>query len=121
MPVRIRNRRGDPRSRIPGFQDAEIAFKTADGVEHRFPLVELSVQGGSFRLANKMPDLKIGTVIDAAQIRVGEITIQANLEVLHVSRIEGSAYVCGTRLYPVSEENHNELTSLVSRLENLPE
>lgn len=121
MPTKIQNRREERRSRIPGFQDAEIELRAANGFEGRFPLVDLSIRGGQFRMPVRTPEVQAGTTVDGAILHVGELQIKANVQVLHVSRIEGNAYVCGVRLYPATEDDRNELAGLVSRLESLPQ
>lgn len=120
MPTRIANRREEPRRRIPGFQEAEIEFMAPDGATCTRPLIELSLTGGSFLLRQRIPGLIAGIAVHGGLLRLGKIGIRAHFQVLHVSRIEGNAYVCGVRLYPASEEDRNELAGLISRLASLP-
>ena len=84
MPEEVKNRREEPRSRISGFQNAEIEFTGPDGTAHKWPLIELSVSGGSFQLPERIPDLEIGTVGEDSVIRVGEIEIHVNFAIASV-------------------------------------
>ncbi len=117
MPTRVKDRREDPRSRIPGFQDAEIEFTGPDGTAHMQPLIELSVSGGSFLLPERIPGLEVGTTVADSVIRFGEFEIHVNFVVRRVTRYEGGAYECGVQLYTVSEQDRNEMAALISRLQ----
>lgn len=120
MPTKIDNRREDSRSPIPEFMGAEIAFNGPDGTVHKYALTALSVAGGSFGLAQRAPGLTEGTECDGGLIRVGELEIRVNLQIRHVTRSEGKGYECGVRLYPISDQDRNELTALISRLRSVP-
>ncbi len=120
MPTKIDNRREDSRSPIPEFVGAEIAFNGPDGTVHKYALTALSVAGGSFGLAQRDPGLTEGTECDGGLIRVGELEIRVNLQIRHVTRSEGKGYECGVRLYPISDQDRNELTALISRLRSVP-
>lgn len=117
MPVRFKNRREDPRSQIPGFQDAEIEFAAPDGATHKRPLIELSVGGGSFHMPERIPGLEVGAAVTGSVIRVAEFEIHVNLVIRRVTRADGRGYEYGVQFYTVNEQDRNEMAALIARLE----
>jgi len=67
----------------------------------------------------RIAGIETGAMLPDASIRLGQLVIQGNLAVLHTTRLSGSAYSCGVQFYPKSEEDRNQLSTLVSRLETL--
>ena len=120
MPKQVQDRREDGRRRIPGFVGAVIAFTGPDGTAHRYPVIELSVGGGSFELPARIRGLQEGAACSAGRITVGEIEININLEIRHVTRGSGMVYECGARIFPASDEDRNEMAALVARLYSVP-
>jgi len=120
MPTEIDNRREDSRTEIPGFMDAEISFNGPHGAAHKYVLIELSATGGSFNLPQRAPDLHTGAACEEGRIHVGDLEIHVNMQIRHVTRGDGRGYEVGVRLFPVSDEDRNELTALVSRLRTVP-
>jgi hypothetical protein len=116
MPVQVK-RREDPRSRTPDFYDAEIEFTGPDGTAHKWPLVELSVNGGSFQLPERIPCLKVGTTVAGAVIRIGELEIHVNFVIRRVTSYDGKVYECGVQLYTMNDQDRNEMAALISRLD----
>ncbi len=116
MPVEIKNRREDPRSRIPDFQDAEIEFTRPDGTVHKWPLIELSVSGGSFQLPERIPGLEVGTPVEGSVIRFGEFEIHVNFVIRRVTRGDVTGYEYGVQLYTMNDQDRNEMAALISRL-----
>ena len=119
MPKQVQDRREDGRTRIPGFVGSVIVFNGPDGTTHRYPLIELSVGGGSFELPTRIRGLDEGAVFGDGRICVGEIEIRVNLEIRHVTRT-GHVYECGARVFPASDEDRNEMAALVARLYSVP-
>ncbi len=117
MPVRVKHRREEPRSRMPGFQNAEIEFTAPDGMAYKRPLIELSVSGGSFQLPERIPGLEVGATGEGSVIRVGEFEIHVNFVIRHVTRDDGTGYECGVQLYTMSDQDRNEIAALISRLQ----
>ncbi len=118
MPVQAKNRRWNPRSRIPEFQEAEIELTGPDGTAHKLPLIELSTSGGSFLLPERIPGLEVGTPVAGSVIRFGEFEIHVNFAILHVTRDDGKGYECGVQFYPMSNQARNEMAALISRLDS---
>ena len=119
MPKQVQDRREDGRKRIPGFVGALIAFNGPDGTTHRYPIIELSVGGGSFEIPARIRGLDEGAVCDGGSICVGEIEIKVNLEIRHVTRV-GPLYECGVQIFPTSDDDRNEMAALVARLYSVP-
>jgi hypothetical protein len=117
VPVQVKNRRWNPRNRIPNFQDAEIEFTGPGGTAHKWPLIELSLGGGSFQLPERIPDLEVGTTIEDGVIRVGEFEIYVNFAIRRVTRYSGEAYECGVQFYMMSAQSRIEMVALISRLQ----
>ncbi|MCH7779278.1 MAG: PilZ domain-containing protein [Acidobacteria bacterium] len=117
MPVQVKNRREEPRSRIPGFQDAEIEFTGPDGTAHKRQLIELSVSGGSFQLPERIPGLEVGTTVEGSVIRIGEFEIHVNFVIRRVTRDDGKGYECGVQLYTMNDQDRNEMAALISQLQ----
>jgi hypothetical protein len=115
MPVRATNRREDPRSRIPSFQDAEIEFTGPDGTAHTRPLIELSVSGGSF--PEQIPGLEVGAAVGGGVLRVGEFEVRINFVVRRVTCDDGNEHEYGVQIYTMSDQDRNDMTALVSRLQ----
>ena len=121
MPVQVKNRRWNPRSRIPAFQDAEIKFTGPDGTAHRWPLIELSLGGGSFQLPEQIPGLEVGTTIEDGVIRVGEFEIHVNFEIRRVTRYYEKAYECGVQFHMMSAQSRIEVEALISQFQGIRE
>ena len=117
MPTQVKNRREDPRSRIPDFQDAEIEFTGPDGTAHKWPLIELSLSGGSFQLPERIPGLEVGTTVEGSVIRVGEFEIHVNFVIRRVTRDDETGYEYGVQLYTMNDQDRNEMAALISRLQ----
>ncbi len=117
MTVQIKDRREDPRSRIPAFQDAEIAFTGPDGTAHKRPLTELSASGGSFQLPERIPGLEVGTTVEGSVIRFGDFKVHVNLTIRHVTHGDGKAYEYGVQIDTMNDQDRNEMAALISRLQ----
>ncbi len=117
MPVRIKDRRGERRSRIPDFQYAEIEFTGPDGTAHKRPLIELSVSGGSFQVPEIIPGLEVETAVAGGVIRFGEFEIHVNFVIRRVTRDDETGYEYGVQLYTMNDQDRNDMAALISRLE----
>ena len=117
MPVRIKDRREDPRSRIPDFQNAEIEFTGPDGTAHKRPLIELSLSGASFQVPEQIPGLEVGAAIAGGVIRFSEGEIRVNFVIRRVTRDDVTSYEYGVQIYTMNDQDRNEMAALMSRLE----
>ena len=117
MPVQAKNRREDLRSRISGFQNGDIEFTGPDGTAHKRPLIELSVSGGSFQLPERIPGLEVGTAVAGGVIRFGELEVQVNFVIRHVTHGDGNAYEYGVQIYTMNDQDRNEMAALISKLQ----
>ncbi len=117
MPVQAKDRRWNPRSRIPCFQDAEIEFTGPDGTAHKWPLIELSFSGCSFQLPEGIPCLEVGTTVEGSVIRFGEFEIHVNFAIRRVMLDNETGYKCGVQFYKMSARDRNEMATLISGLQ----
>ncbi len=117
MPARIKNRREERRSLIPDFPSAEIEFTGPDGTAHKRPLIELSTSGSSFQLPERIPGLEVGTPVEGSVIRFGEFEIRVNFVIRRVTRDDVTGYEYGVQLYTMSDQDRNEMATLISRLQ----
>ncbi len=120
MPTQVKDRREERRSRFPGFHDAEIEFTGPDGTAHKWPLVELSLSGGSFRLPERISGLEVGTTVEGSVIRFGEFEIHVNFVIRRVTRDDEKGYEYGVQLYTMSDQDRNEMAALILRLQSVP-
>ena len=117
MPVQVKNRRWNPRSRIPNFQDAEIEFTGPDGTAHKWPLIELSLNGGSFQLPDPISGLEVGSSIIGSVIWMNEFKIHVNFAIRHVTRGDGKVYEYGVQFHTMNDQDRSEMNALISRLQ----
>jgi len=120
MPKQVQDRREDGRKRIPGFIGAVISFNGPDGTAHRYPVIELSLGGGSFELPARIRGLEQGATCSDGRISLGEIEVEVNLVIRHVTRGSGMVYECGARIFPKTDEGRNEIAALIARLAAIP-
>ena len=117
MPNQVTDRREDPRSEVPDFQNAVIEFTGPDGTAHKRPLIELSVNGGSFQLPEPIPGLEVGATVAGSVIRFGEFEIHVNFIIRRVTSYEEKRVECGVQLFTMNDQDRNEMAALISRLE----
>ncbi len=117
MPVQVKNLRQERRTGIPAFQYAEIEFTGPDGTAHKWPLIELSLNGGSFQLPEPISGLEVGTSIKGSVIWMNEFEIHVNFAIRHVTHDDGKRYRCGVQFHTLSHQDRNEMAALISQLE----
>ena len=117
MPVQVKNRREDARNRIFDFQDAKIEFTGPDGTAHTRQLIELSVNGGSFQLPERIPGLEVGTTVEGSVIRFGDFKASVNFAIRHVTCGDGKVYEYGVQFHTMNDQDRNEISALISRLQ----
>ncbi len=117
MPVQVKNRRQGGRTPISTFQYAEIEFTGPDGTAHKWPLIELSVSGGSFQFPERIPGLEAGTTIEDGVICVNEFEIHVNFSIRRVTRDGGKSCTCGVQFHAMSHHDRNDMAALVLQLE----
>lgn len=120
MPRPVKERRRESRQPIPRVLDPRIEITLADGRTRRLRLLEVSLDGVSFEVAERMAGLEPRATLPNARLAVGPHAIAGHLVVFHVTRGPGAGYRCGARFVPGSEAAHNQLVELVSQLEALP-
>ena len=117
MPVQVEKRRQVGRRWISTFQYAEIKFTGPDGTAHKWPLIELSLNGGSFQLPERIPGLEVGAAIDGSVIWMDEFEIHVNFAIRHVTPDDGKRYRCGMQFHTMGHQARKDMAALVSRLQ----
>ncbi len=117
MPLKVMRKRADRRYALP--TGAEIEFDVPDGGHYRLPLLNISGLGVAFSIPGPIPGVEAGSMLADAQIHVGSLVIRGKLALHHSLRDHPFNHKCGARFYPASDTDHNELISLLSRLELL--
>ena len=64
-----------------------------------------------------MRGLEVGTAVAGGVIRFGELEVQVNFVVRHVTHGDGNAYEYGVQIYTVNDQDRNEMAALISRFE----
>lgn len=102
--------------RHPVSADARVEFNYPgpEGARNSFPLVDISVSGFSFSMAEPLAGIEIGTSIPSAELRVGECVMQGDLMIMHVTP-EWS--VVGALFYPATDTDLLKMKSMIAGLE----
>lgn len=102
-----RNRRRHPRWPVPddGRHVVELWWPNRRGHRLTAPLHDLSPAGLSFRLEHDLPGIEVCSLLRTVSVRLGEIAIRADLVVIHLTARPGVGTVCGTLVYPKTDED----------------
>ncbi len=119
MPLKVKNKREDRRYALPTEVGAEVEFDVLNGGHYHLPLLNINSLGLAFSIPEPIPELKVGSMLAAAQIHVGSLVIRGSLVVQHIVRDHPSKQKCGAEFYPASDTDRNELVSLLSRLKSM--
>ena len=117
MPRDISNRRNVNRQKIPAMLSASLQARTPDGVSRKLPIVDVSPTDVCFASPSSAPLIEIGCVLTDVWVQVADFGIECNLTVQRTWRQFDGSYHCGARLYPKTEDDQNELVSLVAALQ----
>jgi hypothetical protein len=105
---------------LPHAGEAFVEFGLADGRHWCLDLVNVSDGGLCFGLDdNGQPVLEVGSRIDAAVVRVGEIEISGSLLIAHATEQFGAGTLCGAEFKPSKKCDQHKLTTLIDQLEKL--
>jgi hypothetical protein len=114
------SRRYNTRYWLPHAGEAFVEFALADGHAWCLDLVNVSYGGLCFGLDdNGRPFLEVGSRIDGAVVRVGEIEISGDLLIAHATEQFGAGTLCGAEFKPSKECDGQRLTTLIDQLDQL--
>jgi len=117
MPRDIRNRRTGRRQKVPKALFAEVELVDLDGVPRNCRLVDVSMNDLCFEISAGEPRIEPGTNLANVKIRVANFEVDCHISVARTWRQFDAAHHCGGRLFPKSEDDQNELASVVAALE----
>jgi hypothetical protein len=110
--------RNDNRHWLQHAGEAFVEFDLADGRRWCLDLVNVSDGGLCFGLDDDgQPVLEVGTRIDDAVVRVGEIEISGSLLVAHATEQFAAGTLCGAEFKPSKECDQHKLTTLIDQLD----
>ena len=73
------------------------------------PLHDLSRSGLSFRLEHELPGIEVCSQLRSVIVQLDEIEIRADLVVIHMTSRPGHPTVCGTLVYPKTDDDLRSL------------
>jgi hypothetical protein len=91
----------------------EFTHPGPQGASYKLPVIDLSNSSFGFRISEELNELEAGTNLDGAVLHMGDIRIEGDLMVMHVT--QGQA-VCGVLFYPSSDEDLLKFRSLITGL-----
>ena len=110
-------RRQERRYNIPGALGARFEFVDQNGEQQDLQLTEIGVQGAAFAMPRRIPGVERGSMLADVVIRVALIQIDGNASVVHATRRSESKFECGILFFPKTEQDRNQLVSLISSLD----
>jgi len=111
-------RRKSRRHRLSSGSGSNVQLELPrSGAQVSFQLLDISVSGFSFLLADTRDDeIEIGATIPDVTLSIGNCRVLGELMVLHVTPGEPST-ICGALFYPTTDEDLVKLKSVVSGIE----
>jgi hypothetical protein len=105
--LRPSERRRHPRWLVPddGRHVVEMWWPSRKGHRVTTPLHDLSPAGLSFRLEEDLPGLEVCRPIRSVHVRLGALSIRADLVVIHITSTPGRPTICGTLVYPKTDDD----------------
>ena len=117
MPRDIRNRRTGARQKVPKMLFAEVELTDLEGLPRKCRLIDLSMKDLCFETATGEPRIEPGTNLANAMIRVANFEVCCHISIARTWKQFDAAHHCGGTLFPKSEDDQNELASVVAALE----
>lgn len=117
MTVARRTKRSTPRFAIPDSQGAVIELSDGSAPTRTFQIRDISISGISFVLDGEFGEPESGTEYPEATLRFPRTEIAGGILVMHSTREEDGALVCGSLFYPASEEDLMKLKGVVAGFE----
>jgi hypothetical protein len=66
---------------------------------------DLSPSGLSFRIEETLPGIEVCSLLRTATVRLGDVVLKADLVVIHLTSRPGHPTVCGTLVYPKTDDD----------------
>lgn len=101
------SRRRHPRWRLPddGRHVIDLRWPSRSGRPFSMALHDLSPSGLSFRLEHELPGIEVCSPLRGVVVQLGEVEIRADLVVIHLTSRPGHPTVCGTLVYPATDDD----------------
>lgn len=119
MTSRTACRRQTRRYSLVGNKKAwiELDFPSPTGRRYRFSLLDVSISGFSFHVAEPLDGLEEGTKLAPVKLTLGDCEIRGELLVMHVTSEPESGIVCGALFYPANDEELLKLKGVIAGID----
>ncbi|MCP3980580.1 MAG: hypothetical protein GY716_14855 [bacterium] len=119
MTPKTKCRRRTRRLAISKADGAWLSFESPGGGDPyaRFPVVDLSVSGLSFRAGEDCPGIESGGPINGVVLEVGDCKMSGDLLIMHVTPLAGAELHCGALFYPAADADLIKLKSILAGIE----
>lgn len=109
-------RRTHRRRTLPddGTNFLEFTWPRRGGHACRMPINDISPAGMSFILQHDLPGLEVCGQIRRVTAHVGERSFRADMVVIHITSNPGRPTICGTLLYPLTDDDLGVLRELLA-------
>ena len=117
MPKEIEDRRTYNRKKVPWKTGAMVEIEVPGGSRQRFALLDFSVGNVCFEVPAGITGIEAGVDLGDSRVIVGKLEIECHLSVVRTWRQFNGSCHYGARLFPKTEEDQNELITLVAAME----
>ena len=119
MSSTVAHRRRDRRLGVSRAYAAYIEFDYPQPHGHRWrlTLLDISVAGLSFALAEDLDGIEVGSTISNVAVRVEDHEFRGDLVVMRVTPVAELPTVCGALIYPATEEELEKLKNAIAWIE----
>jgi hypothetical protein len=109
------SRRDDRHSVAPRLQ-GRVEFDFPAGKRWRLELVDLSVAGLAFALEQGRPQMECGSKLSDVKVHVGDLEVDGDLMILHVTKDAARRTICGALFHPATEEHVDRLRKAIEQV-----
>ena len=115
----VAHRRRDRRLGVSRAYAAYVEFDhpQPNGYSWRLTLLDISVAGVSFALAEDLDGIEVGSAIADACVRLEEHEFRGDLVVMRVTPVPELPTVCGALVYPADEDELEKLKNAIAWIE----
>lgn len=96
----------------------EFTWPGRGGHHCRMPINDISPAGMSFILQHELPGLEVCGQIRRVTANVGERSFRVDMVVIHITSNPGRPTICGTLLYPLTDDDLGTLRTLLDEAED---